>query len=152
MYTNFKSMLQRCGVGLMLLTGLVWTPVVDAATNEMAATNETVVSTNSVAVDLKIDKELKALNPPVLQPVLYPPDDTKGAPVWPLYKEQPPAAQQDFQPPKPAELPKARVEEQPRSEPDSDPDPQPTPSLPPQPPPAPCTPNSPNWPNCLNGP
>jgi hypothetical protein len=72
--------------------------------------------------------------------------------MWPLYKEQPPAAQQDFQPPKPAELPKTRVEEQPRSEPDSDLDPQPAPSLPPQPPPAPCTPNSPNWPNCLNGP
>lgn len=104
------------------------------------------MSSNSVAADIKVDKALKALNPPVLQPVLYPPDEAKGAPAWPLYKEQPPAAQQDFQPPKPVEVSKPREEERPRSEPEPEPDPEPPP--PPPPPPPPCTPNNPNWPNC----
>ncbi len=140
MYTNHKLPRRSAWVVAFWLT---------LACGVGAATNETTVSSNSVAADLKVDKALKALNPPVLQPVLYPPDDAKGAPTWPLYKEQPPAAQHDFQPPKPVEVKKPREEEKPRSEPKSDPEP---PSPPPPPPPPPCTPNSPNWPNCLNGP
>jgi hypothetical protein len=146
MYTNHKQAMRMGGAWLMLLAGLVLAPGADAATNETVVTNVTASSSNSVAADVKIDKALKALNPPVLQPVLYPPDETKGAPVWPLYKEQPPAAQQDFQPPKPVEVSKPR-EDEPRDEPEADPEPPPPPQ-PPPPPPMPCTPNHPNWPNC----
>ena len=148
MYTNKKPVMRRYGGWLTLAAGLVLNPGADAATNETVAANQASSNSNSVATDLKIDKALKALDAPVLQPVRYPPEEAQGAPTWPLYKEQPPAAQQDFQPPKPVEGPKPK-DEKPRV--DREPDPEPPPA-PPPPPPSPNTPNSPNGQNGPNGP
>ncbi|HEC12794.1 MAG TPA: hypothetical protein ENI80_06020, partial [Acidiferrobacteraceae bacterium] len=49
--------------------------------------------------DQKIDVSLRALRGPVLQSVFFPPTIKQGAPDWPLYKQEPPAAQGDFSAP-----------------------------------------------------
>lgn len=100
-----------------------------------------VQTTTNAAEDQKIDVKLKALREPVRQPVEV---EGKGAPAWPLYKEEPPAAQQDFRPPPPAPEPVRRDDRDDRDDEDEDDEPVP----PPPPPPPPCTPNNPNWPNC----
>ena len=81
---------------LTVAAGLVAAGLLSSA----LAAEEKKASASSTATDLKIDLALKALRMPVLQPVLVLPQG-KGAPAWPLYKEQPPAAQNDFRPPPP---------------------------------------------------
>lgn len=129
---------------LTVAAGLVAAGLLSSA----LATEEKKASASSTATDLKIDLALKALRMPVLQPVLVLPQG-KGAPAWPLYKEQPPAAQNDFRPPPPEPEP-VRVQERDREDDDEDEEEEekPKPTPPPQPPPQPCSPNHPNWPNC----
>jgi outer membrane biosynthesis protein TonB len=126
----------------VLAAGLVAAGMLSSA---MAA-EEKKASETSTAADLKIDLALKALRMPVLQPVLVLPQG-KGAPAWPLYKEQPPAAQKDFRPPPPAAPEPVRVREPVREDEDEEEE-APEPPPPPQPQPQPCSPNDPNWPNC----
>ncbi len=99
---------------------------------------------NGVAADLEIDRALGALRAPVPQVMPYPGSGEKGAPLWPLYKQEVAKGQTDFRPVV------APVEPRARRERTSSPKPQPPADPPPQPPP--CTPNSPNWPNCLQQP
>jgi outer membrane biosynthesis protein TonB len=128
---------------LAVAAGLVAAGLLSSA----LAAEEKKSSEPSTAADLKIDLTLKALRMPVLQPMLVLPQG-KGAPAWPLYKEQPPAAQKDFRPPPPEPEPEpVRVREREREDEDDEKE-QPKPTPPPQPPPQPCTPNHPNWPNC----
>ncbi len=77
--------------------------------------------------DQALDLELNGFRSPISRP-----GELAVSASWPLYKEEPKAAQQNFQPPPPPP---------PLSEKKTPP--------PPPPPPPPCNPNSPNWPNCL---
>lgn len=110
-----------------------------------AAEKKSVPAKGVSPTDLKIDLALKALRMPVLQPVLVLPQG-KGAPARPLYKEQPPAAQNDFRPPPPAPEPvPSRANGREDEEEDED---EPEAPAPPPQQQLPCSPNHPNWPNC----
>lgn len=58
----------------------------------------------TMTLDESIDMVLGALESPNVQRLLVPPGTQEGAPVYPPYKQEPPAAQSDFRP-KPAPLP-----------------------------------------------
>ena len=48
--------------------------------------------------DWQLDKEMNVLDQPVRRPIIIPLGDglQRGAPNWPIYKQQPAAAQGDF--------------------------------------------------------
>ncbi len=94
------------------------------------------------AQDAQIDLALGALEDPLLQRTLFPPGTQEGAPVFPPYKQEPPAAQTDFGgPPMPVPPPLPPKPEPPTPEPPAPPIPTPEPPPlppPPGPPPPPC--------------
>lgn len=113
-----------------------------------SAAAEKVQTTKVLADDLEIDRALSALRAPVLHIIPNPGEGEKGAPLWPLYKQEVAKGQTDFRPVITPTETQARKERSPASKPK----PQPAPNPNPQPQPQPCTPNSPNWPNCLQQP
>lgn len=116
--------------GIAVVIAAAWIGVSSAEKIQPAA---------STSDDAAIDRALGALRSPVLHLVL---GGEKGAPIWPLYKQEIAKGQTDFRPAP------TRVETPARRERRSSPAPKPPlPQPPPQP--QPCTPNTPNWPNCL---
>lgn len=89
-----------------------------------AAAAEPAPPSTRVERDQALDFRLNGFRSPIPRP-----DAGRSPSSWPLYKESPAAAQQDFRPPPPP--------------------PPETKKTPAPPPPPPCAPNSPNWPNCL---
>jgi len=62
-----------------------------------AAAAQLVEDSDSWQQDVEIDRYLNVLRGPVWQPVWFTPADRPGYPaLQPLYKQQPPGAQQDF--------------------------------------------------------
>jgi len=80
----------------------------------------------ALSQDESIDLAMGTLEGPVFHKILIPYGTQEGAPPFPPYKQQPPAAQQDFRP-KVESLPIIT----PRPEPEPEPEPEPTPPPPP---------------------
>ncbi len=55
----------------------------------------------AMSLDERIDLAMNAIEGPVFHRTLVPYGTQEGAPLFPIYKQQPPAAQQDFRPPPP---------------------------------------------------
>ncbi len=111
MSTRLNSALATGLVILLWITGLVTAPV----------RAQLIEETESWQDDQSVDAIMQTLVGPVWQPVWFTPRDRRGVPlISPLYKQQPPAAQQDFRPP-PAPEPKPKPVPEPEPEPGPDP-------------------------------
>jgi hypothetical protein len=74
----------------------------------------------AMSLDERIDLAMNAIEGPVFHKTLVPYGTQEGAPLFPIYKQQPPAAQQDFRPPPP---PPAPIVVTPAPEPEPEPEP-----------------------------
>ncbi|MBI5379941.1 MAG: FecR domain-containing protein, partial [Nitrospirae bacterium] len=108
---------------------------------DVAMDAHTNVDSLSFTLDVAVDLALGAIEEPIVQRMLIPPGSQEGAPVYPPYRQEPPAAQEDFggppmptPPPPPSPLPPP----EPGPPPPPEPGPLPPPEPGPPPPPPPC--------------
>jgi len=78
------------GTALALIAALIVAP---------AGLAQTVEPTRSWEEDQALDHLMGTLTGPVWQPLWFDPGNRRGAPVSPLFLQQPPGAQEDFSPP-----------------------------------------------------